>query len=510
MITMKKITNNMFIRLGSFVLLLWVTFACGDDFFNQQAGNRINPDDHYKSITDLGVSLDGVIVPLQEVLPNLIMVDGLRSDLMDLTPNSTGDIQELYNHNYNAGNPLLSINGFYKVIINANEVLSNLSRVTEADPNFDEFYQKQVRASLIGIRAWAYFQIIKLTNEAAYIPDNVIEFNPGSPFNYVSRDAMIDTLINQLTPVIHRDESTVEISIGYYPNNRALLGELYLEQNNFDSTIVYLKSAMESYGNDTKIFKVDKTYSKEDWASIFISGESAFLENIGVVPYKADELQPNPLAAWMLPIDQYLVKPSALVYNLYNSQMQVKDVPTDQYRGIGVTIDTLANASETYIKKYSLLNDIIAGYSQDIIFMRAADIHLKLAEALNRSGDYATALILLNNGFSGEKKKPAPYIKWASNYGIRGRALLLPRTVPVEITDPGQIMEMVEDFIIEERAMELAFEGSRMFDLIRIAQRRGTPEYLADRVAAKYPAEKQGEVRNFLMNKANWYLPYSK
>ncbi len=78
------------------------------------------------------------------------------------------------------------------------------------------------------------------------------------------------------------------------------------------------------------------------------------------------------------------------------------------------------------------------------------------------------------------------------------------------MTDPNQIVELIEDYIIEERCMELAFEGSRMFDLIRIAKRRNNPEYLASRVAAKYPAEMQDQVKAFFMNEANWYIPVNK
>jgi starch-binding outer membrane protein, SusD/RagB family len=506
---MKNIPKYMIIRFVSVFIISYLTFSCSDSFFNQQAGNQIEPDVHYKSERDLKNSLDGVLSPLQKVWPNLIMLDGLRSDQMDITSNYDQNILSLYNQNFDASNPFLDVSSLYQIIINANEVLVNIHRVTEADPNFDEFYQKQSRGALVCIRAWAYFQLVRLNGEAAYIPDNMVELPSDHTQKFITKDAMIDTLINQLTPYIHTDQSTEEKRFKNYPNSKALLGELYLEKNDYANAAFYLKLAMESYENDTKVLKVDKTYLKDAWVNIFIGGESSTSENIGVIVYNATENQTNPLSIWMQPIDKYLVKPSSVVYNSFVSQVPLKGSGGDKYRGVGVTFDTLQNANETYIKKYSLLAGI-DGYSIDIPYMRCADIHLLLAEALNRMGESNMALILLNQGVIFEKAKPSSYIKWSMNVGIRGRAYLSPRKVPENITDATQIIETIEDYIIEERSMELAFEGYRMFDLMRIANRRANPDYLANRIAAKYPINMQEQVKNFLRNESNWYIPLER
>jgi starch-binding outer membrane protein, SusD/RagB family len=506
---MKNISKYMIIRYVSVFLISCITFSCSDDFFNQQAGNQIEPKVHYQSTIDLGNSMDGVLSPLQKLWPNLIMLDGLRSDQMDITSNYNANITSLYNQKFDASNPFLDLSGFYQVIINANEVLANINRVTEADPTFDEFYQKQARGALICIRAWAYFQLLRLNGEAAYIPDNMVELPSDLTQKFIPKDAMIDTLINQLIPYIHTDQSTDELNFSYYPNSKALLGELYLEKNDYANAVIYLKMAMESYGNDTRVYKVDKTYAKEGWLNIFLGGVSSSTENIGVIMYNATENQSNPLATWMRPTDEYLVKPSSVIYSEFVSQVPLKGSGGDKYRGVGVSIDTLKNANETFIKKYSLI-DGIDGYSLDIPFMRCADIHLLLAEALNRMGEKTLALILLNRGMASLAERPADYISWSANSGVRGRVYLSVLKVPENITDETQIMETIEDFIIEERSMELAFEGYRMFDLMRIAKRRANPDYLANRVAAKYPADMQDQVKNFLRNESNWYIPMNK
>lgn len=119
------------------------------------------------------------------------------------------------------------------------------------------------------------------------------------------------------------------------------------------------------------------------------------------------------------------------------------------------------------------------------------------------------ALMLLNQGVNKENPKPAPFTRWSANVGVRGRAYLKSREVPKNMISTDSITTLIENFIIDERALELAFEGKRWFDLVRIAERRNDPAYLADRVAAKFEGTSYYDaVHEKLMNPANWYLPY--
>ena len=66
----------------------------------------------------------------------------------------------------------------------------------------------------------------------------------------------------------------------------------------------------------------------------------------------------------------------------------------------------------------------------------------------------------------------------------------------------------VEERILNELALEAPFEGNRFGDLIRFAERRGEPEFLAKRVASRKGKDQMDdELYNKLMDKANWYLP---
>ncbi len=74
-----------------------------------------------------------------------------------------------------------------------------------------------------------------------------------------------------------------------------------------------------------------------------------------------------------------------------------------------------------------------------------------------------------------------------------------------DIYDPANkelVQKCVEDLIVDEEALELAFEGTRFFDLMRVAHRRNDPAYLANKLALRNPA-----LKTKLMNEKNWYFP---
>ncbi|NJK85542.1 MAG: RagB/SusD family nutrient uptake outer membrane protein [Bacteroidales bacterium] len=191
--------------------------------------------------------------------------------------------------------------------------------------------------------------------------------------------------------------------------------------------------------------------------------------------------------------------------NLFNAQLNSDGEVGDLYRGLGFSFDTMST-DKYFIKKYQ--HESGNSLSSDIPLMRAADLHLLFAEALNRMGDTTVAMIVLNDGMKNTKRpKPNPqYTNWNKNLGIRGRVGLWNVEIP-PMDDASKIL-FIEDRILDERAMELAFEGRRWFDLMRIARRRNDPSYLANRVASKFsdPA-KADNIRSLLSNPQNWYLP---
>jgi hypothetical protein len=192
---------------------------------------------------------------------------------------------------------------------------------------------------------------------------------------------------------------------------------------------------------------------------------------------------------------------------------------------------------------------------------RAANLHLHYSEAANRAGKMKVAYALVNKGigytydsFPGNSVSanrnvtnyqqtflPYPYDfdargaqapayrnTWYRNIGIRGRANLKPVTidsvkyfdmvtppvpnVPRKLIDSLGYQKFIEDMIITEDALELAYEGERWPDLLRIAIRRNDPAFIADKIYDKlrksgFSAGAASAARAKLMNR-DWFLPF--
>lgn len=510
----KRSIKNISSLLALLCFMLFVNISCTDDFFEESTGDRINPELHYQNLIDAEVSLMGAISPLQDILPKMILIDGLRSDMMDVTHNADAHMRNINMHVSTPDNPYTDPADLYKVIININEVLLNIDKV-KRDRNYDALVEWSVKGALTGMRAWTYYTLAKTYDKVAFIDGNMAALPNSLEQQFMTRMEIIDMLIDELQPYIVFNDTVqyVEYRVGNYINNKALLGELYLEKNDYVNAAKFLKMGLESFGNEASMYKVDRAYRESAWRTLFLNSESHSSENIAVIPFASREGQYNPLAYWMGYDLDYRIKPTQLLVDSFSTQKRAAG-PGDLWRGYGVTFGTesIISGQDTlkrnHILKYAV--DENDPFSTDIIFSRVADLHLKLAEALNRIGDansQSWALLLLNNGFASLSSRPAIYARWNTNQGIRGRVQLTPRVVPAALTGMDKTL-YIENLIMDERAMELAFEGKRWDDLVRIANRRNDPAYLADKVAAKFQGTAEYDIiRNKLMDTNAWYLP---
>ncbi len=184
------------------------------------------------------------------------------------------------------------------------------------------------------------------------------------------------------------------------------------------------------------------------------------------------------------------------------------------------------------IDKYS--NNSITTYRSPIVYLR-------FAEALNRAGYPQSAMLILKHGICPENVQlfvdsiersnagqlimfdPLEFPRLDSEgnlaiIGIHSRGsgdshcneyYVLPQPERQLATRQDTIqyqIPLVEDMIVEEMALEGAFEGYRFYDLMRVALRRNDPAYLADPISRRN-GEQDEALRTLLMDQKNWYLP---
>jgi hypothetical protein len=119
------------------------------------------------------------------------------------------------------------------------------------------------------------------------------------------------------------------------------------------------------------------------------------------------------------------------------------------------------------------------------IVYRLAEIYLMKAEALSQLGRYPEALVIIND--------------------IRARA----NAVPISV---GNSAIAFEDAIMDERALELAFEGKRWFDLLRMGRRNNyaRKDKLVEIIVKNVPSTQKRILSAKLTNVLGWYLPVYK
>lgn len=356
----------------------------------------------------------------------------------------------------------------------------------------------------------------------------------------------------------------------FFINKECLLGDLQLWKGNYQEAAKHYKTVMETSsisGNDSDRYdmyriKYAEVTTHEDlavyylrnseqdattlinsntqgWRSIFGRDRDRLwnTEWIWSLPFENNFAPKNPFIAFFSKQKgQYLAQPSKSAIALWENQTQANNIPYDA-RGKKFTYNIVGG--DRVIMKYlypseALATGLVENTKGQWFLYRAAKLHLRYAEAANRDNQQKIAYAILNSGIRSaytpnpapvdvtdvqQSKQPYPYDfdarfgdfpfyrgNWHRGTGIRGRAYL---TVSGAI---GDDMITTENNIINEDALELAYEGNRWEDLVRVALRRNDPAFLADKIYDKLKEEGNthaAEARAKLMNVNNWYLPFT-
>ncbi len=407
----------------------------------------------------------------------------LRADMIEAGSDILSRESKIINSNITPDNALCRWNNFYTVIHHCNLLLEHSDEVQKIDPNFTVVTLKAYKAEALYLRSLAYFYLVRVFKD---VPLSLKSSETDDASFYIPKtesEIIIDTLISNLEIAVsympkNQDYGSLEENKGRagYAAINALLADIYLW--NFD----YAKS-IEMI---TRIEELEKyvLLPPGNWFDIYYPGNS--LE--GIFEFQFDNVNNLNNQTYELTYNTNRFNVSDYALELLNPSSSSEII-----RGKGslcINYNYHNDKEAEFVWKYCGVNPdgrsirpSTENKSANYIIYRYADILLMKAEALSQIGQYAEALIIINE--------------------IRARA-----NMPA-VTNALFSARYFEDLILNERAKEFAYEGKRWFDLMRMGRRDNfaRKDELIDILIKSAPATQKRILATKLVDPMGWYLP---
>lgn len=579
---MKKFSVSMLSLLFAGVLLT----GC-KKVFDLQPQDQLDYANAYQNVYDADAAVLGIYGKFMGLADRYVILNELRGDLLDYTANANESLRQISTHTETAGNPYADPRPFYEVIINCNDALENFKTMV-ANKKMTEAEFNQRYSDIGALRSFLYLQLGIHYGEIPYVTSSlksVEEVKSQTNFPRLKFPVLLDSLISFMEALPYKDlypsgtnlNQTID---GYqtqkfFVDKKVILGDLHLWKGNYTQAATWYRQVMET-GTQGVVDGRYYTFYKLGWDSDgaidhYISysraGDASTLvwnsqwrimfeqaygtkgfdrEWVWVLPFDNKFKPDNSLIKLFSPVGgDYLVKPSQEVFDLWDGETQKVaqggSIPYDARKLLSTMTINGQPVAMKYLYNYidystqSPLNALLKDGKW--FLFRQTHLHLRFAEAANRSGKHRLAWGFWNSGIAGAYPAPTsdvtlyhntlwepypfnfdarnsgssgvPYFRadWYRNIGIRSRANLIDVVVPA-----SDSLLSIENGLVKETALENAFEGTRWPDLVRVALRRNDPAFLADKIYNKLLKDGSGNaaaVRTKLMDPANWYLPFN-
>ena len=546
---------------------LLLTTSCADMLQTSSELVEFEKDNTLNHTTDSVYSVMGIVNKLQMIADRTVILGETRADLVTATEAASADLKRLAAFDFSQENKYNQVSDYYAVINNCNYFLAHIDTAMQRRGRnlfINEF------AVVKSFRAWTYLQLaINYGNVPLVTKPLMTEVEAREAMNG-PRTGITDIcnyFISDLTPFVGVELPEYSSHNGFNPQQfflpmRVVLGDLCLWAGRYEEAArwyhdyltderkpIRLYTSRSTWPNATELVKPNTGYSVSDNSEL-----------ISIIPMEASVFNgvasdlPNIYNSTDENYRYFQLKPSTAMRNLSAAQIYCFEVKTD------IRTDTL------FAPKTGLMDDIYAGdlrlcsnysisskgkdeyseYNDEVQTIkklwqdrvpvyRRSMVYLRYAEALNRAGLPQSAMCVLKYGIcdenikqyvdSTEQAKAGELIAFDENVfplrdaiGIHSFgsgdsqanpyfALPLPADSLATYADTvAYQVPLVEDLIINEMALEGAFEGNRFYDLLRVALRRGDPAYLANPVSRRL-GEVDERLRSLLIDPQNWYLP---
>jgi starch-binding outer membrane protein, SusD/RagB family len=461
---MNRIKNSWILKVVCSLLIIGSLSGC-KKFLDQKPLNSLTKDEFFQTEADANSAIIGVYNSLQSCNEQFFRWGEMRGDL--ITP--TNALDAVYLQQFDNTSSLSTWTEPYKLIANANIVIEKVPAIPALDGNFTQQESKKIVAEALFLRSLAYFYLVRTFKEVPL----VLQAPTSDAVNFLLPKSSADSILNQIEKDLGIAEADIPIS---YARPLDMRGRVTKAAVNALQTDVYLWRAKYTEAAAASKKVVDNTtdyqlVSSDDWFNIFARKNTS--ESILEIQY---DYQLQEIGRMLNISNAYIL--NTTLYDVFTQE-------NDLVRGLNATY--WESGGRRFWKYAGLTRDQQARALDDANFIiyRLADVMLLRAEALAHLG-------------------PAEKIEAASLINtIRRRAGLdeldfINETTPVDV---------FVEIILKERAMELAFEGKRWFDLVRNATNENNPEILLSRVVTSRSVANRSQVRSRLVDPRSWYLP---
>ena len=549
--------------LAAFLLIpLHTSTSC-----SKQESNLVEfaDDNTLSSPNDTVYSLVGIIGKMQKIADRTILLGELRGDLTSLTTDANLNLQALANFTADASNPYNVVSDYYAIIQNCNYFLSttDMNLTKRGVKVFEKEY-----AAIKAYRAWTYMQLALIYGSVPFYTQPLLTEQEADIDLFPKYDIreIANYFIADLAPYVDTEYPDYG-EMGGFPSRRfyipvrVLIGDLCLWAGRYDEAARYYHDYFTKQGSThpTGINYVQwMDYKFEDiissYAGVFSSAVSD--ENLTIIPMEEEKFDGT--VSYLSDIFEstsennfFFQAEASMGYKELSRSQRYTLVYTDPVTLLRDTItppDDMVYPDENYRGDLRLLSvyqqravfsnssNVSSVYQEFakcnpdfITIYRRQPIYLRYAEALNRAGYPEAAFFVLKYGLCNDNmdKYMSPAERAAagdlisfSGYtftpdntqGVhsRGSGMANADTTYVIPALPAKADSIlyVENAICNEMALETAGEGLRFYDLMRIAQRRGDPTFLARKVAGRNgSAHFDQELYALLCDQSKWYLP---
>ena len=508
-------------------IILSLGFTSCIDFLNLEPQDGVIAEKYWQNKEEVRDAVNGCYAGMMTYtnMEKYIWWGELRADLVKprVTNGLFTSMDNFQNGDITSSMKYTSWADAYKIINNCNTVLNYAKETKKIDASFTFDLLHQYEAEAICIRSLMYFYLVRTFQDVPYITDASLSDSQDYRVAKTSGEVIIDSLISSLKSVDRTQNGTMfgipfnhgtdaKTNKGRFTvwSLKALLADIYLWKEDYANcanectqiinsgqfTLVPINSTPvdveDIFKNIYTIYLPNEGDADNLFTNLYVKGNS--VESILELQFGTD--YENPFYNYFNPIN------GALTANTEVLSPAGLFIPSSLDRGWYDIRGEGVSYKQGYVWKWIGLSRNTYSYRSlgqsfsNWIFYRLADVMLMKAEALCEMGKISGDITQLQASLDIVKQ-------------IRLRACAPESTNMI----PDETMlnaDVLEKYILTERAREFSHEGKRWFDVLRNAKRNNYAgiSYLVELAAYAATPEKASSLESkWKGSKFSHYLP---